>query len=76
MSMVQTKLKFQPGLKNYPYSKDMYLVCPICRKRYYDDDNITSINETGRCLSDDHIEGEEAEDRLKEHYENQESDDD
>jgi hypothetical protein len=74
--MVLQKSKLQVGLKNYPYSLDESVICSRCQKRYSDDDNVLMIAKTGLCTKCDHVEAEESEDRLKEHYENQEDNDD
>ena len=39
--------------------------CTVCKKGFYDDENLVSVKETGRCLKCDHIEGEIAD---KENY--------
>ena len=32
--------------------------CQVCKKGFYNDEDLVSINKTGRCLGCDHIEGE------------------
>lgn len=43
------------------------MVCPVCKRKYYDDPNMVSISETGRCSACDHVEGEVLEDKLREY---------
>jgi len=44
------------------FNKAGIMFCSVCRKGYYDDENLVSIKETDRCLHCDHVETDEIED--------------
>ena len=60
--MTKKKLKETPMEKVFNNAGIFF--CMVCKKGFYDDENLVSVKETSRCLKCDHIEGEIQDDKM------------